>query len=203
LPRWRGAAPVQRAILAGDIETGITIMQMDTGLDTGDILYQKSCTIGPDDTADTLYNRLALLGSESIHIVLDMIVNNSLKPVRQNDSGITYAHKILKSEARIDWHKPAIEIDRMVRAYIPAPVAYTVLNNTTIRVWQVAILDQTVPGIPPGNIINYSANGIDIMSGDKIIRILKLQLPGKKVMTSRDFFNGNPGFWPEGQHAGT
>jgi methionyl-tRNA formyltransferase len=196
LPRWRGAAPIQRSILAGDTETGITIMQMDAGLDTGDILYQESCAIQPHDTTGTLQERLAQLGGHCLRVTLEQMTNNALNPIRQNEYEVTYAHKIQKSEAEINWQKPAVDIDRQIRAFNPAPVAYTVLNHKALRVWQASVLDQDTAGIVPGTIINYSAAGIDVATGNRVIRISRLQLPGKKVMTCRDFFNGNPGFWP-------
>lgn len=194
LPRWRGAAPIQRAILAGDTVTGITIIQMDAGLDTGDILYQKTCPLLPDDTAQTLHDRLAGLGAECTLTVLEMIINHTLHPRKQNEIGVCYAHKIQKSDAQINWLMPATEIERMVRAFNPAPIAYTELNGWMLRIWE-ATLIETTGDHPPGTIINYSARGIDVMAGDGAIRLLKLQLPGKKVMDSRDFFNGNPWFF--------
>ncbi|MEX2353019.1 MAG: methionyl-tRNA formyltransferase [Gammaproteobacteria bacterium] len=195
LPRWRGAAPVQRAILAGDTETGITIMQMDPGLDSGDILFQRGCPITTDDTTGTLLGKLSNIGSECILIILDKLMNGSLQPVPQADDGVTYAHKIKKSEAVVDWNQPALEIDRQIRAFNPAPVATATLNNQSLRIWQAVVLDQANKGASPGSLVNYSAAGLDIATGDQILRVLRLQLPGKKVVTCRDFFNGNPGFW--------
>lgn len=195
LPRWRGAAPIQRAIQAGDTETGITIIQMDAGLDTGDILYQQRCPIQTDDTSGTLHEKLSFIGSECTHITLDMLTKGELKPVKQAVTGVTYANKIQKSEAMIDWSDPAVKIDCQIRAFNPSPIAYTTLNNQVMRIWQAQILDFPDTGSPPGKIMQYTAEGIDISTADKMIRILKLQLPGKKTVGVRDFFNGNPGFW--------
>jgi methionyl-tRNA formyltransferase len=195
LPRWRGAAPIQRSLLAGDTETGVTIMQMDPGLDTGDILYQQRCQINPTDTAAILFEKLAIIGSECILTTLEQLSNNSLTPVKQPLSGVTYAHKILKPEAEIDWDSPAVEIDRQIRAFNPAPIAYTTLQDHSIRIWTAEILDITTVDTLPGTIIAYSAAGLDITTQDRVIRVQTFQLPGKKVMHCRDFFNGNPRFW--------
>lgn len=194
LPRWRGAAPIQRAILAGDAITGITIIQMDAGLDTGDILYQESIPIQANDTSGTLHARLTLLGSKCIRAVLERMAEKSLHPMPQPGEGITYAQKILKQEAKIAWTKPALDIDRQIRAFNPAPVAYTDFDDKTFRIWEITVLNQSTQGVVPGTLVGYSADGIDIATGDKVIRILKLQPPGKKAMSARDFFNGNPGF---------
>jgi len=195
LPRWRGAAPIQRAILAGDQETGITIMQMDSGLDTGDILYQQTCPILATDTSGSLHEKLAFIGSECILTVLNRLQNGSLEPVQQDTVGVTYANKIQKSEAEINWANTAAVIDRQIRAFNPAPVAYTTLNNQAMRIWQAQVLDQSVTASAPGTILQYSPEGIDVSTTDKVIRIERLQLPGKKTVGIRDFFNGNPGFW--------
>jgi methionyl-tRNA formyltransferase len=195
LPRWRGAAPIQRAILAGDQQTGITIMQMDSGLDTGDILYQQTCPILATDTSGSLHDKMAVIGSECILTVLNRLQNGSLTPVQQDAVGITYANKIQKSEAEIDWDNPAAVIDRQIRAFNPAPVAYTTLNNQAMRIWQAQILDQPGYLSTPGTIVKYSPEGIDVSTTDKVIRIEKLQVPGKKTVGVRDFFNGNPGYW--------
>jgi methionyl-tRNA formyltransferase len=194
LPRWRGAAPIQRAILAGDRETGITIMQMDAGLDTGDILYQAPCPIRSDDTAGSLHDTLAALGGKCLLNVLERLAARDLTAVPQSEAGATYADKIRKEEARIDWSRPAVEIDRRIRAFNPAPLAYTVLEDVTLRIWQAMILNGAKTA-PPGTIAGYSAAGLDISTGDGILRVLKLQLPGKKVLACRDFYHGNPRLW--------
>ncbi len=136
LPRWRGAAPIQRAILAGDTETGITIMQMDAGLDTGDMLLKKICPITAQDNAQTLHDKLATLGADSIVEALDLLGNNRLMPEPQNAALATYAAKLSKAEASIDWTGDAIHIANAVRAYNPFPVASATLNSTPVKIWQ-------------------------------------------------------------------
>jgi methionyl-tRNA formyltransferase len=195
LPRWRGAAPIQHSIIAGDTETGISIMQMDKGLDTGDIFFQKTCPIKPSDTSGSLHDKLATLGGEGILYFLDNLMKNKVHPKPQDNTFATYATKIYKQDARIDWSNTAIEIDRLIRAMNPAPIAYFDINNTTIRIWESEILEKYTNKLNPGVIANYSVNGVDIATADKIIRILKLQLPGKKVLTIREFYNGNPLFF--------
>jgi methionyl-tRNA formyltransferase len=195
LPRWRGAAPIQHSIIAGDTETGITIMQMDAGLDTGDIIIQKSCPIKQSDTSGILHDKLAKLGGECILHFLDSLMINTVQTIPQDSTLATYASKIHKHDARVDWSKTAVEIDRLIRAMNPAPIAYFDLNNTTIRIWEAEILENFSKKLHPGAIVDYSASGVDIATADKIIRILKLQLPGKKVLTSQEFYNGNPIFF--------
>ena len=194
LPRWRGAAPIQRAIAAGDKETGVSIMQMDAGLDTGDILLQKSCPILADDTAGSLHEKLAVLAGDCLVETLDAVSRHALKPVKQNNELATYARKISKTEAALDWSRSAVEIDCLVRAFNPVPVAHTVINGKTLRIWQATVLAEERGKTPPGKIIAYSPRGLDIATGDKIMRILKLQLPGKKVLPIKDFYHGNPDF---------
>ena len=195
LPRWRGPAPIQYAILEGDVETGISIMQMDSGLDTGDILLQKSCQIQLSDTSRSLEDRLAVIGAECIWTVLDMIRENAITPRKQNNNDATYSKKILKSSALIDWSQPAAVIERMIRAFNPAPVAYAEINKSIVRIWQAEILDKgSTDTASPGAITDYSASGLDINTGNGALRILKLQLPNKKVLDCRDFYNGNPHF---------
>jgi methionyl-tRNA formyltransferase len=193
LPRWRGAAPIQHAILSGDKETGITIMQMDAGLDTGDILYQETCPIDKNDTAGTLHDKLADIGGKCLLITLDMLRTERLTPRAQDESQATYAAKINKQDGEIDWLKPALEIERLVRAMNPAPVAYTELNGKTLRIWEAEVLEIETHNARPGTIINYSPENLDIVAGKGAVRIHKLQMPGKKILGYRDFYNGNPG----------
>jgi len=193
LPRWRGAAPIQRAIQAGDNETGITIMQMDSGLDTGPVLLQKKCPINPTDTSGNLHDRLASLGSECILQVLDRLILGNLNPVDQDDSQACYAGKITKSEARIDWTETAITIDCAIRAFNPAPICHTELRGLTLRIWQAEVPDIETTS-PAGEIIHSGKAGIDIATGQGVLRILQIQPQGKRVMSVADFLNGNPGF---------
>lgn len=195
LPRWRGAAPVQHAILAGDKKTGITIMQMDAGLDTGDILYQKVCSIEKDETSGSLQDKLCQLGCDSILTVLGGLTESAFKPVPQDNDFATYANKINKSDALIDWSKSAVEIDRLVRAMNPAPVAYSELGGQSVRVWEAEITDNIHGHHPPGTVVSYSPSGLEITTGENNITITKLQLPGKKVLSSSVFYNGNSTLW--------
>lgn len=181
LPRWRGAAPIQRAILAGDEETGISIMQMDEGLDTGQVLQEVSCKIEQADTSQTLQDRLAKLGAQALLASLNNIEqgNYQLKP--QDNHGTTYARKIDKAEAEIDWSQNADVIARMIRAFNPKPVAYTFLGALLLRVWAAKVLDQTSNN-PPGTILRVGDQGIDVMTGKGSLRLLQLQLPGGRCL---------------------
>jgi methionyl-tRNA formyltransferase len=193
LPRWRGAAPIQRAIEAGDKETGITFMQMDEGLDTGPVLEQITCTINDDETGGTLHDRLANIASENINHLLTKVANKQLTSVKQNNSKSTYANKISKQEAKLDWDKPAIELERKVRAFNPFPVAHTNINDLNIRIWETEVKSNQ-ESTTPGTILNNKSS-LDIVTGDGVLAITKLQVPGKKMMNAKDFFNGHPDFF--------
>lgn len=193
LPRWRGAAPIQRAIQAGDAETGVSIMQIDTGLDTGPILAQTKCPISPTDTAENLQNKLADLGGTCLLEVLNQIADGSVLAEPQNETEATYANKITKSEAELDWDKPAIELERTIRAFNPAPVAYTELNDIRLRIWQAEMSEQTTHS-KPGSILNCNKSGIEIATGDGVLRLLKIQPPGKRIQSVSEFLNGRPDF---------
>ena len=194
LPRWRGAAPIQRALQAGDTLTGITIMQVDAGLDSGDILLQKTCPIHAHDTAATLEARLAQLGGATLLEALDLLAEGRISPVPQDQGQTCYAGKISKQEARIDWTRPAIELERMVRAFNPHPVAFTRLNGITMRVWQSEVVGGQAAGCAPGTVVAAGSDGIDVCTGDRLLRLRMVQLPGKKVMSARDFINGHQDF---------
>lgn len=190
LPRWRGAAPIQRAIATGDSETGITIMQMNAGLDTGDILYKVSTPISNTDTGGSLHDRLAELGATAIVHTLQDLQQGRLQPEPQNDAEATYAHKLDKKEAQINWQQPAPELDRLVRAFNPWPVAYTILNDKTFRIWKAQALD-TQPDAAPGTIVRCDKQGIDVACGEGTLRILELQAAGSKRMDIQAFMNGH------------
>ena len=195
LPRWRGAAPIQRAIQAGDSETGISIMLMDRGIDTGKILLQKVCAIGKADTALSLTERLASLGSACLIEALAGLADTSIDPADQADENATYAHKVTKQEAEIDWNAGADEIERTVRAFNPAPVAHTRLDGVKIRVWEARILDAGAVSGNAGEIIGYGPEGLDVGTGNGTLRILALQLEGKKKQGIREIHNGYPGLF--------
>jgi methionyl-tRNA formyltransferase len=189
LPRWRGAAPVARAIEAGDATTGITLMQMDAGLDTGPMLQTESIDIAVEDTTATLTARLALLGARML--VQALRESDSLQPHPQPSEGETYAAKIAKEEALLDWTASAISLNRKVRALDPFPVAVTHLAGMPIRVWRADALPQTVHAAP-GTVIAVGANGIDVACGDGCLRLLELQRPGGRRLLAREFLAGHP-----------
>jgi methionyl-tRNA formyltransferase len=191
LPRWRGAAPVQRALLAGDETTGISIMRMEAGLDTGPVYRQRPLAIAPTDTAGSLTARLAGLGAEALLEALPGILDGSTRPQPQDPGATTYACKVTKDEARIDWHRPALEIERVVRAFDPWPVAQTRLGDEVLRIWSATLPPAT--GAPasaePGRVQQCGPEGIDVLTGDGLLRITELQAPGKRRMAARDFLN--------------
>ena len=194
LPRWRGAAPIHRAIQAGDKETGITIMQMAAGLDTGDMLLQSICPIGDEDTGQTIHDKLAAQGAEDLLTVLEHLTNNSLNPVQQDESKTTYAHKLSKADAQIDWSESASDIDRMIRAFNPWPAAYTQYHGKPMKIFLSSVKDnetKTKVEGEPGKVMNESAKGIEIATGKGILIAHRLQLPGKKAMDVTDFLNGH------------
>lgn len=190
LPRWRGAAPIQRAILAGDTETGITIMQMDVGLDTGDMLYKLNTPIHESDNAQTLHDRLAALGARAITEALTQLQQGTLPAEKQDETQACYAKKLHKSEAEIDWQQPAIQIARQVAAFNPWPVAQTRYNSEVLRIWDARALDEN-SGKTPGKVIREDKSGIDVACGEGILRILSLQRPGGKPQSVADFLNAN------------
>lgn len=183
LPRWRGAAPIQRAILAGDEKTGITIMQMEKGLDTGPMLYKTECPIHVTDTSEILHDRLAILGAEAILTSLNQL--SQLIPEKQNEALATYAHKITKEEAQLNLHSPAEELVRQVRAFNPWPVAFIKKDEQVIRVWDAIMIPNTNQHTP-GEILQANANGIDVATTKNVLRLLKIQLPGGRVLPVAD-----------------
>lgn len=198
LPRWRGASPIQRSILAGDSKTGISIMQMDAGLDTGPILLQAECPIKPDDTSESLHQSLAQLGAETLLKTLDQISQGKLQAKTQDNSLATHAAKIHKVEGKINWHSSALEIDRKIRAFYPWPIAYTNHHGETLRIFSAQVLAQT-SAATPGTIVAVSRDGLDIASGDDTIRLLRVQAPGGRVLAIADFLNARQEDFVPGQ----
>lgn len=190
LPRWRGAAPIQRAILAGDKETGITIMQMDEGLDTGDMLLHKVCPIAPDDTAATLHDKLAEMGASSILEALRLLQENRLTPVKQDNDAACYAAKLTKSEAQIDWRQDARQIERAVRAYNPFPVCHANLNGVAIKIWRAELCPDKCGD--PGKVIAVDKRGITVACGKDALLLEMLQRPGGKAQPAAQFLQAMP-----------
>ncbi|HEV2212259.1 MAG TPA: methionyl-tRNA formyltransferase [Gammaproteobacteria bacterium] len=187
LPRWRGAAPIQRALLAGDAETGVAIMQMDKGLDTGDVLKEVRTPITPEDTAQTLHDRLAPMGAAAL---LDVLARLPDLPARkQPETGVTYAHKLTKDEARLDWSKSADELARAVRAYDPWPVAYGLQGEAPLKVWRAVALSESTAAAP-GTVVAAGATGVDVATGKGVLRILELQPAGGRRLAAADYARG-------------
>ncbi len=188
LPRWRGAAPIQRAIAAGDAQSGVCIMQMEAGLDTGPVHLCKACPIEPGDTAQDLHDRLAGLGAEALIEALPLLELGKHRPEPQDDAAAVYAHKLKKEEAQIDWQQSAGQIDRLVRAYNPWPVAQTRHGDQVVRIWRAEPLDRS-SGQPPGTILSCGREGLDVACGEGVLRVTQLQMPGKRAMAIADFVN--------------
>ena len=189
LPRWRGAAPIHRAIQAGDKETGVTIMQMAAGLDTGDMLLKVKCPITEADTGQTIHDRLANDGALALLEVLQLLREGKLDPEVQDESLATYAHKLNKAEAEIDWNQSAQQIDRTIRAFNPWPVAFTLLNGKPLRIFMSQVR-KTNSAEAAGTVIDESPDGISVATDNGVLSFSRLQLPGKKAMDVRDFVNG-------------
>ncbi|WNJ96623.1 methionyl-tRNA formyltransferase [Vibrio ruber] len=194
LPKWRGAAPIQRAIWAGDAETGVTIMQMDAGLDTGDMLSIAKLPIESTDTSASMYEKLAQLGPQALIETLDALSNGQVTPVPQDDQLASYAQKLSKEEARIDWSQPADFIERCVRAFNPWPVSHFSVTDTkaevppSIKVWQSRV-EHSLTDQPAGTIIQADKTGIYIATGKDVLVLEQLQVPGKKAMPVQDILN--------------
>lgn len=194
LPRWRGAAPIQRAILAGDKETGVTIMQMDIGLDTGDMLLKKNAPIESDDTGSSLHDRLSVMGADALMQTLPMLIDHSVKAEPQNNELACYAEKLNKAEALLDWQQTAESLRNKIQAFNAWPVAQTeiVLKDKTqmLRIWQAEVLAETSHQIA-GTVLNCSKQGIDVATADHVLRLLTVQLPGGKPMQAHAFVNAH------------
>lgn len=199
LPRWRGAAPIQRAIQAGDKESGVTIMQMDVGLDTGPMLLERVTPIDSRETGASLHDRLSMLGAEAVLDAIDAIAAGTAKPVAQPKEGATYAAKIRKEEALIDWSKSAVDIDRHVRAFNPWPIAETRWNGQQLRIWEASPLDKK-SSAAPGTVVATSSDGIDVATGDGTLQLTRVQAAGRKAMPAADFLRAHR---PEGAVLGS
>lgn len=193
LPRWRGAAPIQRALLAGDPATGVTIMRMEAGLDTGPMLLSRSIPIEARDNARSLHDKLAALGALLIDESLQALRQGTLTEVAQPREGVSYAAKIDKAEAPIRWGRHAEEIWRQVRAFNPSPVAETRFEGKQLRIWEAEAVDSpdlSGSGMPPGSVLTATREGIDVVCGTGVLRILKLQLAGRKALRTEEFLRG-------------
>ncbi|MCI2212852.1 methionyl-tRNA formyltransferase [Ewingella americana] len=197
LPRWRGAAPIQRSLWAGDSQTGITIMQMDVGLDTGNMLHKIECDIEPQDTSATLYNKLAELGPTGMLATLQQLAEGTARPEVQDEALVTYAEKLSKEEARLDWSLSAKQLERCIRAFNPWPMSYFVIDEQPVKVWQAEALDQQTSA-QPGTIIAAGKAGIQVATSDGILNILQLQPAGKKAMSVQDILNSRREWFIEG-----
>jgi methionyl-tRNA formyltransferase len=188
LPRWRGAAPIQRSILAGDATTGVTIMLMDAGLDTGPMLLKQPIDILPDDTGGSLHDRLSTLGASAILEALQSF--SSLPRVPQPAEGVTYAAKLDKAEALIDWNRPAVEIERQVRAFNPWPVAETRLDGEQLRVFAASLGPASQTGAAPGEVVEMRDDGIWVQCGRGLLALQQLQRPGRRTVSAAEFIRG-------------
>ncbi|ATC84813.1 methionyl-tRNA formyltransferase [Pseudoalteromonas sp. NZS127_1] len=187
LPRWRGAAPIQRAIWAGDEQTGVTIMQMDEGLDTGDMLHISRCPISTTETSASLYTKLAELGPDALIETINKLANGEITPEPQNDELANYAKKLSKEEANIDWSMSALQIERNIRSFNPWPVCFTQMGGQTVKIYQAQVVLQSGD---PGQILSSDKNGVVVACGEHALCITQLQPQGKKPMAINDFLNG-------------
>jgi len=188
LPRWRGAAPIQRSLWAGDTDTGVTIMQMDVGLDTGDMLYKLSCPITDEDTSATLYDKLAELGPKGLIDTLQQLADNRVQPEVQDEALVTYAEKLSKEEARLDWSLPAAQLERCIRAFNPWPMSWLEIDGQPVKVWQASVIAGPV-NAAPGTIIEANKQGIQVATVEGILNLESLQPAGKKAMSAQDLLN--------------
>ena len=195
LPRWRGAAPIQRAVEAGDAESGVTVMRMEAGLDTGPMLLKVVTPITGEDTGGTLHDRLAEMGPPAVVQAIAGLAAGTLEGEVQNDDLATYAHKLNKDEARIDWSRPAIELERLVRAFNPWPITHSTLNGEALKVLAARVVEEVGSGSEifpqgtPGEILSASKDGLIVACGEQALCLTRLQLPGGKALNFSDLFN--------------
>ena len=190
LPRWRGAAPIQHALLAGDSETGVTIMRMERGLDTGPVFSMDRIRIEPRDTSSSLHDKLAALGAASIVRALTGIESGNLHAVPQAIEGITYAHKVTREQARIDWKLPAVVLDRAVRAFNPFPAAYSYFDEKVVKIREAEVTSES--SVAPGEIMSVSDEGVVVACGAGALRLTRLQRAGGKQLAAAEFLRGFP-----------
>ena len=192
LPRWRGAAPIQRAILAGDSESGVDLMQMEAGLDTGPVLLERRTPITREDTGGSLHDRLSLLGAEVLAEGLRRtLAGETLRATPQSEQGVMYAHKLEKAEARLDFSRPALALERQVRAFDPWPVAEADVAGENLRIWAARAIEQPHSAVP-GSVIGAQREGIDIACGEGVLRVTALQRAGGKRISAADYLNARP-----------
>ncbi len=189
LPRWRGAAPIQRAIMAGDAETGISMMRVVAALDAGPVLSQRSCPITPNDTGGALHDKLAVLGATCLHDTIDNFVAGTVHETPQDESLVCYAEKITAADRVLDWAQSASVLVRRIRALNPVPAATMTLNDTPLKIWEAVALDEHVD-TTPGRIVACSEHGIDIATASGLLRVLRLQPAGKRPLSAAEFVNG-------------
>ncbi|SFX78480.1 methionyl-tRNA formyltransferase [Marinospirillum alkaliphilum] len=198
LPRWRGAAPIQRALLAGDSATGVTLMQMDAGLDTGAMLLKTHCPITATDTSASLHDKLAIQGGEALQQLLQQLDQYQATAETQNPAEACYAAKLSKEEARVSWPRPATELDRTVRGYNPWPVAWFTEGDDVIRIWQAKPLN-IEHNAQPGTLLDIEKDGLIVACGEGCLKLTQLQLPGGRQMNVTDLLNGHPERFAAGQ----
>ena len=186
LPRWRGAAPIQRAIEAGDASSGVTVMQMEAGLDTGPMLLKVTTTITAEDTGGSLHDRLATLGSQAVVEAVTRLAAGELRGEVQDDSLATYAHKLNKDEARLDWSRPAVELERLVRAFNPWPICHSTLNGEALKIHAAQLGEGQGT---PGSVLAADKSGLTVACGEGALRLTRLQLPGGKPLSFADLYN--------------
>ncbi len=201
LPRWRGAAPIQRAVEAGDTESGITIMQMDEGLDTGDMLLKVACPLNTSETGGSLHDRLADLGPPALLDALAVLAAGTARPEPQDDHHASYARKISKDEARLDWQRPAVELERQIRAFNPVPVCWTTVAAERVRIWR-ARACASASSNEPGTITAATGDGIRVATGSGDLLLTEIQLPGKSRMAVAEVLKSRAALFATGQRLG-
>lgn len=201
LPRWRGAAPIQRAIEAGDSSTGVTIMQMDVGLDTGDMLLKTECTISAEDTGGSLHDKLITIGTPALIQALDLIEAKNIHSQQQPEAGVTYASKLAKEEAALNWNLSAEELERKIRAFNPFPIAHSKMSGARddqrFRVWRASVINEN-SSHKPGTVFRIDAEGLYVRCNNSTLRLEEIQLAGKKSMSVAEILRGHPDLFQQG-----